>query len=180
MKYILDDTIPVDVVDAQQNWKVCHYQTLKPTPTAPVPSTDLVQFIKSQPEYISQYYANIKWKIHEAEVYQVLKETKKILMAKDGGARAFKRSLGFVITNEKHRVLISCYGRTAGHDPLSFRTKTSTFLAALRVVILIAEYYKEKLTKSLATNKLITLFTDSLSMVNKLGTSISLLISDVQ
>ena len=35
-------------------------------------------------------------------------------------------------------------------------------------MILIVEYYKEDPTKSLATNKLITLFTDSLSMVNKL------------
>ena len=35
-------------------------------------------------------------------------------------------------------------------------------------MILLAEYYKENPTKLLATNKLITLFTDSLSMVNKL------------
>ena len=49
MKYIPNDTIPVDVVDAQQGWKVCHFQTLKPQPTAPAPPTDLVQIIKSQP-----------------------------------------------------------------------------------------------------------------------------------
>ena len=61
----------------------------------------------------------------------MLKETKKILMATDGGAKAFKGSLGFVITDKKHRVLISCYGRVAGHDPLSFQTKASVFLAAL-------------------------------------------------
>ena len=123
MKYISDDTIPVDVVDAQQGWKVCHYQILKPTPTAPAPNPDQVQFIKSQPEYTSQYYANIKWEIPKAEVYRVLKETKKILMATDSGAKVFKGSLGFVITDVKYRVLISCYDRTAGHDPLSFRTK---------------------------------------------------------
>ena len=94
---------------------VCHYQTLKPKPTAPAPPTDLVKFIKSQPAYISQYYGNIKWEIPEAEVY-----TTKILMATDRGAKAFKGSLGFVITDTEHRVLILCYGRTAGHDPLSF------------------------------------------------------------
>ena len=93
MKYISDDTIPDDVVDAQQSWKVCHYQTLKLTPTALATSTDQVQFIKSQPEYISQYYANIKWEIPKVEVYQVLKETKKILMATDIGEKAFKGSL---------------------------------------------------------------------------------------
>ena len=63
---------------------------------------------------------------------------------------------------------MSCYERTAGHDPLSFQTEASAFLAALRVVLLIVEYYKEGPTGLLATNKEITLFTDSRSMVNKL------------
>ena len=89
-------------------------------------------------------------------------------MVTDGGAKAFKGSLGFLITDSKNKVVISCYGRAAGHDPLSFRTKASVFLAALRVLFLIAEYYKEGPNESLATNKLITLFTNSLSMVNKL------------
>ena len=104
--------------------------------------------------------------------YETTKESilSLILMATDGGAKAFKGSLGFVITDAKHKVLISCYGRTAGHDPLSFRTESSAFLAALRVVLLIADYYKEELTGLLTTNKEITFFTDSLSMVNKLKT----------
>ena len=72
-------------------------------------------------------------------------------MATDGGAKAFKGSLGFVITDKKKKVLMSCYGRTAGHDPLSFRTKASAFLAALQVVLLIAEYNKEGPTGALAT-----------------------------
>ena len=63
---------------------------------------------------------------------------------------------------------VAVAGHTAGHDPLSFRTEASAFLAALRVVLLIAEYYKEGPTGVLATNKEITLFTDSSSMVNKL------------
>ena len=110
MKYVQDNTILVDFVDAQQGWKVCHFQTLKPQPTAPAPPTDLVKFIKSQPAYISQYYANIKWEIPEAEVYKVLKDTKKILMATDGGAKSFKGSLGFIITDAEHKdVLLRVY-----------------------------------------------------------------------
>ena len=89
-------------------------------------------------------------------------------MAIDRGAKAFKGSTGFVITNKEHKVLISCYGRTAGHDPLSFRTEASAFLAAIWVVLLIAEYYNEEPTGLITTNKEITLFTDSYSMVNKL------------
>ena len=56
-------------------------------------------------------------------------------MATNGGAKTFKGSIGCVITNKEHKVLISCYGRTAGQNPLSFRTEASSFLAAIWVVI---------------------------------------------
>ena len=170
LKYIPNNAIPIDIATARHGRKICHFHTLKPQSTAPATAlpTDLVQFIKSQPAYFSHYNANKKWDIPKAEVYKVMKDTKKIVMATDGGAKAFKRSLGFVIPNREHKVIISCYGRTAGHDPLSFRTEANTFLAAIRVVLIIAEYYKEEPTGLLATNKEITLFTDSHSMVNKL------------
>ena len=83
--------------------------------------------------------------IPEAEVYQALKTTTKVIMATDGGAKPFKGSIGFVITDSTHKVLLSCYGRTAGHDPLSFRTKASVFLAALHILFLIAKYHNEEL-----------------------------------
>ena len=89
-------------------------------------------------------------------------------MATDRGAKTFKGSLGFVITDVEHRVLIFCYGCTTGHDPFSFQIQASAFLAPLRVVLLIAEYYKEETTRLLATNKEITLATDSHSRVNNL------------
>ena len=56
----------------------------------------------------------------------------------------------------------------AGHDPLSSRTKASAFLAALHILFMIAEYHKEGPTESIATNKRITLFNDSESMLKKL------------
>ena len=89
-------------------------------------------------------------------------------MATDGGAKSFKGSLGFVIIDSKHKVLLSCYGRAAGHDPLSFRTEARAFLAELRVLFMIAEYHKKGPIESIATNKLITLYTNSSSMVKKL------------
>ena len=91
-------------------------------------------------------------------MYKELQDIKKILMETDRGAKAFKGSIGFVITNKEHKVLISCYGRTAGHGPLLFRTEASAFLVALRVVLLIAVYYNEEPTGLLTTNKEITLF----------------------
>ena len=47
-------------------------------------------------------------------------------------------------------------------------SQQSEFLAVLWVMFLIAEWYKEGPNESIATNKLITLFTNCLSMVNKL------------
>ena len=165
------DSVPVDIARASDGWLICHFHTLKPQPATPaiVSPDTLTQFIKSQPEYISQYYANIKWEVPEDEVYKILKDTKTIIMGTDGGAKAFKGSIGFVITDAKHKSLISCYGRTAGHDPLSFRTEASAFLAALRIILLIAAHYKEEPTGLLTTGKDMTLFTDSMSMVNKLN-----------
>ena len=101
---------------------------------------------------------------------QAMKTTKKIMMATNGGAKAFKGSLGFVFTDSKSKVLISCYRRSAGHDPLSFRSVASAFLAALRVNFLVAEYYKERPDKSKAITKQLCLFTDSESMLKKLTT----------
>ena len=169
LKYIPNDAIPVDIATARHGWIICHFHTLKPQPTAAAsaPRNDLVQYFKSQPAYISQYYAQIKCEIPEAEVYQALKTTKKIIMATDGGAKPFKGSIGFLITDSTHKVLLSCYGRTAGHDPLSFRTEASAFLAALRILFMIAKYHKEESTESIAINTPITLFTDSESMLRK-------------
>ena len=98
-----------------------------------------------------------------------MKDTKTIILGIDRGAKAFKGSIGFVITNATHKSLIPCYGRTAGHNPLLFRTEASTFLAALRIVLLIAAYYQEEPNGLLTTGKDMTLFADSKSMINKLN-----------
>ena len=91
-------------------------------------------------------------------------------MATDGGAKPFKGSIGFVITDSTQKVLLSCYGRTAGHDPLSFQTKASAFLAALRILFMIAKYHKEEPNEAIAINTPITLFTNNESMLKKLTT----------
>ena len=57
LKHIPTDLVPVDITRACNGWFICHFHTLKPQPAIPkvVPPTDLTQFIKSQPAYISQY-----------------------------------------------------------------------------------------------------------------------------
>ena len=76
LKCIPNDTILVNITSDQQGWTVCHYQSIKKQPPAPAPINNLVQFSNSQPAYISQYYAHIKCKIPEAEVYQAIKNNK--------------------------------------------------------------------------------------------------------
>ena len=80
-----------------------------------------------------------------------------------------KDLLVFSITDANQKSLISCYGQTAGHDPLSFQTKASAFLAALQIVFLIAAFYQEKPRGLLTTGKDMTLFTNTMRMVNTLN-----------
>ena len=63
------DTIPVDIAIASNEWRVCHYQTILQRQPVLAPIANLVQFIKCQPAYISQYYDHIKCEMSDAEVY---------------------------------------------------------------------------------------------------------------
>lgn len=49
-----------------------------------------------------------------------MKEISLIMMATNGGAKAFKESLGFVIIESESKVLLSCYEQPIRHDPLTF------------------------------------------------------------
>ena len=87
-----------------------------------------------------------------------MKVTPIIIMAIDRGAKAFKGSLGFVLSNSKSNVLLSCYGQAVGHNPLSFRSEACAFLAALLIIFLIAEHYIEKIEESITITRMLHLF----------------------
>ena len=84
------------------------------------PKLSLVQYVKSQPEHISQYYTQLNCLIPAGEIYQAMKTTSKIFMATDGGAVKYKGSIGCILTTKTGQELLSCYGQPAGHDSLSF------------------------------------------------------------
>jgi hypothetical protein len=98
------------------------------------------EYIRSQEEYISQYYTQIEFLSTPIEIYELFKSTRKVLIATDGGAIPMKGSIGFVFADEDGNILLTCFGQPAGDNPLSFRSETCAFLATIRLVTLLNQY----------------------------------------
>jgi hypothetical protein len=90
-----------------------------------------------------------------------------VLIATDGGA-ILKVSIGSVIADEDGNILLTCFGQPAGNNPLSFRSKICAFLAAIRLVTLLNQYYDNIVQCNTPTRSKIQVYTDSLSMMTKL------------
>jgi hypothetical protein len=127
-----------------------------------------MEYILSQEEHISQYYEQIEFLMVPMKIYELLKSTKKVLIATDGGAIPLKGSLGFVFADEEGTILLTCFGQPSGNDPLSFRSEICAFLAAVRLVKLITQYYNEKISCEEPGRSKIQVYTDSASMIKKL------------
>ena len=81
-----NDTVPVDVASTPLGWRVCYHSPAKPDPKEELPALSFVQYVKSQPKHVSQYYEHINCIIPAKEIYKTMKTTSKIIMATDGGA----------------------------------------------------------------------------------------------
>ena len=88
-------------------------------------------------------------------------------MIVDGGAIPSKGSLGFVLADDDGVLLASCFGQPAGHDPLSFQSEICAFLAAVKLVTLLIEYYEDLLPCDDKLQGEFQLHIDSLSMMKK-------------
>ena len=86
----------------------------------------------------------------------------------DGGAVKYKGSLSFLLTDESGGRILACHCQPAGHDPLLYRAEICAFLAALRLITLLVEYYEGILDEKCAMETKFHLFTDSKSMLDKL------------
>ena len=87
------DAVPVDTVCTPRGWRVCQHQPRTDPIDSPPPITDFIQFAKSQPDYISQYYSTITLERPAIDIYNEMKESKKIILAIDGGAIKYKGSI---------------------------------------------------------------------------------------
>jgi len=163
-----DDTVPTEVMDTEEGWRLCKSQPMmKKIPTLRRKES-FHEHVRSQEEHISQYYTHIEYHTVPYKIYEIIKSTKRIIIATDGGAIPKKGSIGFVFADEDGNILLTCCGQPAGNDPLSFRSEICAFLAAIRLVTLLTEYYDEIVSCNEPARSKIQVYTDSLSMIKKL------------
>jgi hypothetical protein len=163
-----DDAVPTDVMDTEEGWRVSGHLPMMTWEKKTVQDGTLMEYLMSQEEHISQYYAQIEFLIVPMKIYELFKSTKRVLIATDGGAIPLKGSLGFVFADEDGTILLTCFGQPSGNDPLSFRSEICAFLAAVRLIKVMTKYYDEKLTCEEPGRSKIQVYTDSASMIKKL------------
>jgi hypothetical protein len=134
-----DDAVPTDVMDIEQGWRLSGHLPMMTWEMKTTHNGTFMEYLLSQEEHISQYYAQIEFHTVPMKIYELFKSTKKALIATDGGAIPFKGSIGFVFAGEDGTILLTCYGQPSGNDPLSFRSEICAFLAAVRLVTLTGD-----------------------------------------
>jgi hypothetical protein len=162
------DAVPTDVMDTEEGWRVSGHLPMMTWEEKPEQNGTFMEYLLSQEEHISQYYEQIEFFMVPMKIYDLFKSTKKVYIATDGGAIPLKGSLGFVFADEEGTILLSCFGQPSGNDPLSFRSEICAFLAAIRLVTLLTQYYDEKLPCEEPVRSKIQVYTDSASMIKKL------------
>jgi hypothetical protein len=163
-----EDAVPTDVMDTEDGWRMSNHLPMMETATNSTRKATFMEHLMAKEEYVSQYYSQIEFIMVPMKIYELFKSTKRVLIATDGGAIPFKGSIGFVFADEDGTILLTCFGQPAGNDPLSFRSEICAFLAAVRLIILITEYYDERLSCNEQGRSKIQVYTDSASMIKKL------------
>jgi hypothetical protein len=123
-----------------------------------------METLMQQPEHISQYYTQIDFHTVPIRIYEHLKSFRKALITTDGGAVQFKGSQGFVIADEDAK----CLGQPADHDLLSFRFKICAFLAAVKFITILIEYYDSQIPCNTKVRGTFQFFKDSSGRMKKL------------
>jgi hypothetical protein len=155
-------------MDTEEGWRVSGHLPMMTWEKKTVQNGTFMEYLLSQEEHISQYYEQIEFLMVPMKIYELFKSTKRVLIATDGGAIPLKGSLGFIFADEDGNILLTCFGQPSGNNPLSFRSEICAFLAAVRLVKLITQYYDEKISCEEPGRSKIQVYTDSASMIKKL------------
>jgi hypothetical protein len=117
-----EDASPTDVMYTEDGWKISTHLPMRTNiPHRETPGT-FMEYLLAQEEHISQYYTQIEFLSVPVTIYELLKSSKKIHIATEGGAIPFKGSIGFVFADENGTILLTCFGQPSGNNPLSFRS----------------------------------------------------------
>ena len=162
-----DDSVPVDVTDATDGWRIAFYQPLEIERQQQLLPQSFIDTLMQQPAHISQYYTQIDFLTTPMKIYEHMKSPGKVFIATDGGAIPFKGSLGFVIADDDATILATCFGQPSGHDPLSFRSEICAFMAAVKFVTLLIQYYDNLLPCNEKLRGKFQFYTNSFSMMKK-------------
>jgi hypothetical protein len=168
VKLLPKDASPADVMDTAEGWRVSGHLPMRNKETKIEVTTTFKDYIKTQEEHVTQYYTQIEFIRAPHEIYELLKSMKKVLIATDGGAIPMEGSIGFVIADDDGNILLTCFGQPAGNNPLLFRSEICAFLAAIRLVTQLNQYYNDILCCTDPARSKIQVYTDSLSMITKL------------
>jgi hypothetical protein len=141
VKLLPKDASPTDVMDTDEGWRVSGHLPMRNKETKIEVIANFMDYIKTQEEHVTQYYTQIDFIRVPHEIYELLKSTKKVLIATDGGAIPMKGSIRFLIADEDGNILLTSFGQPARNNPLSFRSEICAFLAAIRLVTLLNQYY---------------------------------------
>jgi hypothetical protein len=168
VKLLPEDASPTDVMDTDVGWRVSEHLPMRVKETKKTTTVSFMDYVRTQEKHISQYYTQIDFLVAPHEIYEIVKSTKKVNIATDGGAIPLKGSLGFVFADEEGNILLMCHGQPSGNDSLSFRSEICAFLAAVRLVTMLTQYYDDILQCQEPTRSKIQVYTDSLRMIKKL------------
>ena len=116
-----DDAVSCDATNKKNGWLVLDHQPLQldPLPQKEVPDDiNFISFLKSQPEYISQYYYDVNLCFNPFDFYEQLGIDLTLAIASDGGAKPSRGSIGFVLASaDTGDPIVTCWGQPAGIDP---------------------------------------------------------------
>jgi hypothetical protein len=163
VKLLPEDASPTDVMDTEVGWRVSEHLPMRVKETKKIITVSFMDHVRAQEEHISQYYTQIDFLVAPHEIYEIVKSTKKVHIATDGGAIPLKGSLGFIFADEEGNILLTCYGQPSGNDLLSFRSEICAFLVAVRLVTMLTQYYDDILQCQEPTRSRIQVYTDSLT-----------------
>jgi hypothetical protein len=102
VKPLPEDASPTDVMDTEEGWRISTHLPMSNTEQeeeSEKAGTFIMEYLMKQDKHISQYYTEMNFLTVPIEIYELIKSTKRIQIATDGGAIPLKGSLEFVFAD---------------------------------------------------------------------------------